>query len=89
MNLTDESDHKAVITTRFVLDAGSLITDIVYDDNGDWLFFGDEEVSDYDTRIVSIKEILEQDESLRHLPDMQPGQAISRNDIDSPWKMMR
>ncbi|MDU1891279.1 MAG: hypothetical protein E6767_11365 [Dysgonomonas sp.] len=89
MRLHDEIDNKVVITTRYVLDAGSLITYVTYDDDGDWQFFGDEEVSENDARVISVKQILALDASLYSLPDLELGQSASRLDEDSDWKRVK
>lgn len=89
MRLQDEMDNKPVITTCYVLDANSLITYVVYDEDGDWQFFGDEEVEENDARVLSVKQVLAHDDSLYTLPDMQLGQAVSRIDADSDWKRVK
>jgi hypothetical protein len=88
MKLNDESVNKAVITTRYVLDANSLITYVVYDEDGDWQFFSDEDVTESDACIVSVKQILALDDSLNEL-DLKPGQATERSDADAPWQTIK
>lgn len=88
MKLNDESDNKPVITTRYVLDANSLITYVVYDEDGDWQFFSDEDVTESDACVVSVKQILELDDSLNEL-DLKPGQAAERSDADAPWQTVK
>lgn len=85
MKLVDESCHKAVITTRYVLSAGSAVTYVVYDKDGDWQFYGNEDVDTSDARIVSVKQILELDKTLESIPDLQRGQSASRLTYDSNW----
>jgi len=85
MKLSDESDNKPVITTRYVMDANSLITYVICDEDGDWQFFGNEEVNESDVCVVSVKQILAMDDSLHSL-NLEPGQAAERKDIDSPWQ---
>ncbi|MDR1882402.1 MAG: hypothetical protein LBR26_06415 [Prevotella sp.] len=85
MKLSDESDNKTVMTSRYVLDANSLITYAVYGEDGDWQFFSDEDVMESDTCVVTVKQILELDDSLHSL-DLKQGQAAERSDADSPWQ---
>ena len=88
MKLNDESENKPVITTRYVLDANSLITYVVYDEDGDWQFFSDEDITESDACVVSVKQILELDDSLNEL-DLKPGQAAERSDADAPWQTIK
>lgn len=88
MKLNDESDNKPVITTRYVLDANSLITYVVYDEDGDWQFFSDEDITESDACVVSVKQIFELDDSLNEL-DLKPGQAAERSDADAPWQTIK
>ncbi|HMM04432.1 MAG: hypothetical protein ACK5KN_15500 [Dysgonomonas sp.] len=88
MKLNDESGNKSVITTRYVLDANSLITYVVYDEDGDWQFFSDEDITESDACVVSVKQILELDDSLNEL-DLKPGQAAERSDADAPWQTIK
>lgn len=59
--------NEAVITTRFVLDHGSRIVYVVCDNEGEWQFFGKEEVTEMDAQVVLLKNILDFDPSLKDL----------------------
>lgn len=84
MKLKEEPGNKSVLTTSYVLTAGSPVTFVLYDEDGDWQLFGEDEVSDdEDAYLVSVDEMLEMEPVLRKLPDLQPGQAATR-EIDSP-----
>lgn len=86
MKLKEESKNKSVMTTSYVLTAGSPVTFVLYDEDGDWQLFGEEDIDeDEDAYIVSIEEILEMEPALRKLPDMQPGQAVVRNKDENRW----
>lgn len=85
MKLIYETDSKTVITTCYVLDENSPITRVIYNENGDWLFLGDEDIDESDTRTVSVKQILVEDKSLANLPDMQRGQIVCRRNINLSW----
>lgn len=88
MKLSEEVENKAVITTRYVMDANSPITYVCCDEDGDWQFFGDEDVTESDACVISVKQILSLDDTL-HVLDLSPGQAASRIDIDSPWQTVK
>lgn len=86
MKLKEDNKHKSVLTTAYVLTNGSPVTFVLYDEDGDWQLFGDDEVSDdEDAYLVSIEEMLEMEPALRKLPDMQPGQAASRDKDSTRW----
>jgi hypothetical protein len=88
MKLIKESENKAVITTRFVVENNSTITYVSYDDDGDWQFFGNEDITENDALVISIKQILDIDQSLKDIPEIQEGQNVTRNDINSPWQII-
>ncbi|MDR2949352.1 MAG: hypothetical protein LBV71_09090 [Prevotella sp.] len=62
------------------------MTFVLYDEDGDWQLFGEDEVNeDEDAYLVSVDEILEMEPILRKLPDLQPGQAASREKDSTRW----
>ncbi len=86
MRLKDENKNKSVLTTSYVLCSGSPVTFVLYDEDGDWQLFGDDEVDDDENAyLVSVEEILELEPALRKLPDMQQGQAVAREKDDTRW----
>lgn len=86
MKLKEESKNKSVLTTSYVLCNGSPVTFVLYDEDGDWQLFGDEEVDEEENAyLVSVEEILELEPALRKLPDMQQGQAVVRDKDSTRW----
>lgn len=86
MKLKEEPKNKSVLTTSYVLTSDSPVTFVLYDEDGDWQLFGEDEVGeDEDAYLVSVDEILEMHPILRKLPDMQPGQAAAREPDDTRW----
>lgn len=86
MKLKEEPKNKSVLTTSYVLTNGSPVTFVLYDEDGDWQLFGDDETNeDEDAYLVSVDEILEMEPALRKLPDMQPGQAVAREKNNTRW----
>lgn len=68
MKLKEEQKNKSVLTTSYVLTNGSPITFVLYDEDGDWQLFGDDEVDDEeDAYLVSVDEILEMEPILKKL----------------------
>ena len=89
MRLKDENKNKSVLTTSYVLCSGSPVTFVLYDEDGDWQLFGDDEVDDDENAyLVSVEEILELEPSLRKLPDMQQGQAVAREKDGTRWNFV-
>lgn len=86
MKLKEEQKNKSVLTTSYVLTNGSPVTFVLYDEDGDWQLFGEEDVTDdEDAYLVSVDEILEMEPALRKLPDLQPGQAATREKDNTRW----
>ncbi|MBF0649821.1 hypothetical protein IR083_13400 [Dysgonomonas sp. GY75] len=86
MKLKEEQKNKSVLTTSYVLTNGSPVIFVLYDEDGDWQLFGEEDVTDdEDAYLVSVDEILEMEPALRKLPDLQPGQAATREKDSIRW----
>ncbi|WP_101690891.1 hypothetical protein [Dysgonomonas massiliensis] len=86
MKLKEENKNTPVLTTKHVLVNGSPVTYVVYDEDGEWQLFGDEEFDEEDDAyIVSLEEILEMEPALKRLPDMQMGQAAVREAGSTRW----
>ena len=86
MKLKEEPKSKLILTTSYVLTNDSPITFVLYDEDGDWQLFGEDEVSeDEDAYTVSVDEILEMQPILRKLPDMKPGEAVVREADGTRW----
>ncbi|HMM02519.1 MAG: hypothetical protein ACK5KN_10005 [Dysgonomonas sp.] len=86
MKFKEEQKNKSVLTTSYVLTNGSPVTFVLYDEDGDWQLFGEEDVTDdEDAYLVSVDEMLEMEPALRKLPDLQPGQAATREKDSTRW----
>lgn len=86
MKLKEEAKHKSVLTTSHVLTKSSPVTYVLYDEEGDWQLFGDEEFDENeDAYLVTVEEILEMEPALRKLPDLQMGQAATRTADSTRW----
>lgn len=86
MKLKNEPKNKSVLTTSYVLCNDSPVTFVLYDEDGDWQLFGEDEVSeDEDAYTVSVEEMLEMEPALRKLPEMEPGQAVVREKDSTRW----
>lgn len=70
------------------MDANSPIIYVSYDESGDWQFFGDEDITESDTCVISVEQILALDDTLSFL-DLSPGQSAKRIDPDSDWHTVK
>ena len=71
MKIIEENKNKSAITTKYVVNNNSIIVSVFYDEDGDWQFLGEEEVSEEDAIVVSIQEMIDIDKSLVNLPDLK------------------
>ena len=85
MKITEENKNKSAITTKYVVNNNSIIVSVFYDEDGDWQFLGEEEVSEEDAIVVSIQEMIDIDKSLANLPDLKEGESAYRKNKESIW----
>ena len=81
MKIIEENKNKSAITTKYVVNNNSIIVSVFYDEDGDWQFLGEEEVSEEDAIVVSIQEMIDIDKSLVNLPDLKEGESAYRKNI--------
>ena len=85
MKIIEENKNKSAITTKYVVNKNSIIVSVYYDEDGDWQFFGNEEVREEDAIVVSIQEMIDIDKSLVNLPDLKEGESAYRKNKESIW----
>ena len=85
MKIIEKNKNKSAITTKYVVNNNSIIVSVFYDEDGDWQFFGKEEVSEEDAIVVSIQEMIDIDKSLVNLPDLKEGESAYRKNKESIW----
>lgn len=85
MKIIEENKNKSAITTKYVVNNNSIIVSVFYDEDGDWQFLGEEEVSEEDAIVVSIQEMIDIDKSLVNLPDLKEGESAYRENKVSIW----
>lgn len=85
MKIIEENKNKSAITTKYVVNNNSIIVSVFYDEDGDWQFLGEEEVSEEDAIVVSIQEMIDIDKSLVNLPDLKEGESAYRKNKESIW----
>lgn len=83
-----ENNNIAVFTTRFVLENKSPILFVFHFSDGVWQFSGSEKhLSDDDFKVVSLKEIIEIDNSLLEIAHMPLGSEATRLNVSTPWRI--
>jgi hypothetical protein len=87
MKLAEDDKLKAVITTKYVMKNGSPVTEVYYDDDGDWQFFGTEECGEDDAVVISVQQIIDSDSTLADLPDLKKGQKACRTGKNADWEI--
>ena len=85
MKIIEENNNKSAISTKYVVNNNSIIVSVFYDEDGDWQFLGEEEVSEEDAIVVSIQEMIDIDKSLVNLPDLKEGESAYRKNKESIW----
>lgn len=89
MKLINEENNKAVITTKHVMRDKSPIVYVSYDEDGDWQFFGIEDITTEDAAVISVSQILALCPALSELPDMKQGTAVYRENENSEWILQK
>ena len=82
-----EDPETAVFTTKFVTDDKKLITYVAHDSEGDWQFFSNNVIDDYDAvaKLISLKQIIAIDATVAQLADMKPGYEATRKSKKDKW----
>lgn len=75
----------SVFTTRHHLELGSPIVYVEHDEDGDWQFLTDDELTDDDARVLSLEDMLQRDPSLNELFDLDYGEFAKRAYKGDEW----
>jgi len=94
MKIIEENINKKAITTKYVVKNNSTIVSVFYDEDGDWQFFGEEEVGEEevgeeDAIVVSIQQMINIDKSLNNLPDLKEGESAYRKNKEAIWQIRK
>lgn len=85
--LFEDQPNVAVITTKNILNNSSDILQVWHDkDDGMWQFLDSTDIDEEDALIVSLKEIVELDNSILQLYSLPLGWVAFRNNRNSEWK---
>lgn len=80
-----EVENLGVFTSRFITELNKKITYVLHDEDGDWQFLSDDEVTDDDMRLVHLKHMVDKDESLNDLFNLEYGEAAQRTTDSHKW----
>lgn len=82
----DVAPDTAVISLKRITHDSRPILRVVHDEDGDWQFLDGGDVSDEDAAIVSLKNLVDRDPSLKALADLPAGWTAERSAIDQAWQ---
>jgi len=84
-----EDENTAVFTTKFVMKDRELITYVTHEiEDGAWQFYSESEFNGYeDIMVVSLKNIIELDETITKIADLPLGFAAFRKTKTEEWKI--
>lgn len=79
----------SVFTTIYVIEEGKEITTVIHDDEGDWQFFSNDEINDFDkvAKLVSLQQIIDIDSTILKLYHMPRNKTAQRSSINGKWKI--
>ncbi|MGE3801724.1 MAG: DUF4262 domain-containing protein [Candidatus Kapaibacterium sp.] len=80
-----EPPDMGVFTTRQHLEEGKAILMVLHDEEGDWQFLTGDQLPE-DARIVSLRSLVERDDSLNDVFDLGFGEYAERDSVDEKWR---
>ncbi|OOF84011.1 hypothetical protein BKG92_01395 [Rodentibacter ratti] len=87
--LFEDQPNVAVITTKNILNKSSDILQVWHDkDDGMWQFLDGTDINEEDALIISLKEIVELDNSILQLYSLPLGWVAFRNNRNAEWETM-
>lgn len=81
--------HVAVITDKHIIEDGMPILHVSHDsDDGSWQFLTGTSVSEYDARVVALREMVQHDPTICEIADLPLGWIAWREDRRSTWQRL-
>lgn len=77
--------NQAVITTKYIVQEKQPVLRVIHDNDGDWQFLGNQEVTEADAMVLSMAQMLQMDGTLAEVLDIPEGSAAIRTTVDSDW----
>lgn len=82
-----EAENTATITLKRIVNRTAPILWVSHDiDDGGWQFLDGEAVTEADASVVSLREILELDPTIKDIADLPLGWQAERTGVGKPWK---
>lgn len=75
----------AVFTTKYILKDKNPIIYVVHDEDGEWQFLGEQNITQEDIMIVSLKNILDYDLSIQNILKLENGFEATRRCQNCDW----
>jgi len=84
-----EDLNRNVFTTRFVIEKSELITYVAHElEDGAWQFYSESQFNGYeDIMVVTLKSVLDLDETLYELADLPLGYDAIRKGKNEKWQI--
>lgn len=80
--------NQPIITTKYILQ-GSIIKEVVRDEDGDWQFYGGENITEKDAVVLSLKQILDIDISVSDILHIPSSTIAYRDNLNSKWNLRK
>lgn len=87
-----DAPDTAVFTTTYVTEDNKPITYVSHDaDDGAWQFFSDDDIEDFEkvATVVSLKSMVERDNTILQLADMKKGYYATRKSAKDKWVIQK
>ena len=85
MKITDFESNKSIFTTSYAINDKKDIVYVSIDEDLDLQMFTDEGADMENAMVVSLKDMLEIDNSISILPEFEKGDAFQRTDKKAAW----
>nr|WP_316632742.1 DUF4262 domain-containing protein [uncultured Flavobacterium sp.] len=80
-----EPKNLASFTTKHWLNEGKPILRVVHDEDGDWQFLTNDEITTENTIIVALEQLILSDKTLNEIFDLEYGEEAERDFIGDKW----
>ncbi|KOP38960.1 DUF4262 domain-containing protein [Flavobacterium sp. WLB] len=80
-----EAKNLATFTTKQWLNEGKTIVRVIHEEDGDWQFLTDDEISTENIIIVALEQLILKDKTLNEVFDLEYGEEAERKFIGDKW----
>lgn len=82
----DDLPDLGVVTLTRITDGSNPILYVARDEDGEWQFLDNGEITEDDIEIVSLQSVVELDSTIKELADLPLGCVSEREAVGKPWK---